>query len=87
MNTLIKLTILSLLALNVTASFAQQSQKVVEQGIAIEYAADAQASGAKVRAGEDVNIKFKVTDTNTGTPVKGLNLFAAHQSGCSDRHT
>src|SRR5215470_14328726 len=72
MNTLIKLTILSLLALNPIASFAQQ--KMVEQGIAIEFAAD--PSGAKVKAGEDVNIKFKVTDTNTGTPVKGLGLSA-----------
>jgi YVTN family beta-propeller protein len=61
------------------ASFAQQPappQKVVEQGIAIEFAADPQTSGAKLKAGEDVNIKFKVTDTNTGTPVKGLNLSA-----------
>src|ERR1700752_29400 len=61
------------------ASFAQQPaqpQKVVEQGIAIEFAAEPQTSGAKLKAGEDVNIKFKVTDTNTGTPVKGLNLSA-----------
>jgi YVTN family beta-propeller protein len=61
------------------ASFAQQpapSQKVVEQGIAIEFAANPQTSGAKLRAGEDVNIKFKITDTNTGTPVKGLGLSA-----------
>ncbi len=61
------------------ASFAQQPaqpQKVVEQGIAIEFAADPQTSGAKLKAGEDVNIRFKVTDTNTGTPVKGLNLSA-----------
>jgi YVTN family beta-propeller protein len=76
MNTLIKLTIFSLLVLNATASFAQQSQKLVEQGIAIEFAADPSASGAKAKAGEDVNIKFKVTDTNTGTPVKGLGLSA-----------
>jgi YVTN family beta-propeller protein len=76
MNTLIKLTILSLLALTATASFAQQSQKVVEQGIAIEFAVDPQNPKAKLKAGEDANIKFKVTDTNTGTPVKGLNLSA-----------
>jgi len=79
MNTLIKLTVLSLLVLNAAASFAQQPaqpQKLVEQGIAIEFAADPQTSGAKLRAGEDVNIKFKVTDTNTGTPVKGLGLSA-----------
>ncbi len=53
-----------------------QPQKIVEQGIAIEFAADPLTPDAKLRAGEDVNIKFKVTDTNTGTPVKGLNLSA-----------
>lgn len=71
-------TIFILLLSSAAASFAQQPvqpQKVVEQGIAIEFAADPQTSGAKLRAGEDVNIKFKVTDT-TGTPVKGLNLSA-----------
>ncbi|HKU74116.1 MAG TPA: cytochrome D1 domain-containing protein [Pyrinomonadaceae bacterium] len=75
-----RLTFLILLILSsAAASFAQpapQPQKLVEQGIAIEFAADPQTSGAKLRAGEDVNIKFKVTDTNTGTPVKGLNLSA-----------
>src|SRR5690348_562213 len=79
MNTLIKLTVLLLLFSSAAASFAQQpsqSQKVVDQGIAIEFAAAPQTSGAKVKAGEDVNIKFKVTDTNTGTPVKGLGLSA-----------
>ena len=29
-----------------------------------------------IRAAEDVNVKFKVTDTTTGTPVKGLGLSA-----------
>ena len=70
------IAILSLLLVNVTAVFAQQSQKLVEQGIAIEYTAEPQTPNAKLRAGEDVNIKFKVTDTTTGTPVKGLNLSA-----------
>lgn len=73
------ITIFLLILSSAAASFAQQPQqpqKVVEQGIAIEFAADPSTSGAKLRAGEDVNIKFKVTDTNTGTPVKGLNLSA-----------
>ncbi|HEV8430195.1 MAG TPA: YncE family protein [Pyrinomonadaceae bacterium] len=73
------ITIFLLLFSSAAASFAQQPaqpQKIVEQGIAIEFAADPQTSGAKLRAGEDVNIKFKVTDTNTGTPVKGLALSA-----------
>jgi YVTN family beta-propeller protein len=52
-------------------------QKVVQQGIAIEFTVDPSAKdGTKVRAGEDTNIEFKVTDTTSGTPVKGLNLSA-----------
>lgn len=52
-------------------------QKIVEQGIAIEFTADPLAPNAKtIRAAEDVNVKFKVTDTTTGTPVKGLGLSA-----------
>jgi len=71
------IAIFTLLLINVAAAFAQQpTQKVVEQGIAIEYSAEPQTPNAKLRAGEDVNIKFKVTDTTTGTPVKGLNLSA-----------
>ncbi|HEX3253962.1 MAG TPA: YncE family protein [Pyrinomonadaceae bacterium] len=54
-----------------------RSQKVVQQGIAIEFTVDPSAKDVtKIRAGEDTNIKFKVTDTTTGTPVKGLNLSA-----------
>lgn len=70
------IAILSLILINAAAAFAQQSQKIVEQGIAVEYSAEPQNPNAKLRAGEDVNIKFKVTDTTTGTPVKGLNLSA-----------
>jgi YVTN family beta-propeller protein len=54
-----------------------QTQKIVEQGIAIEFTAEPLAQNAKsIRAAEDVNVKFKVTDTTTGTPVKGLGLSA-----------
>jgi YVTN family beta-propeller protein len=77
------IAIFSLLLINVTAAFAQQSQKLVEQGIAIEYSAEPQTPNAKLRAGEDVNIKFKVTDTTTGTPVKGLSLSAWLSLGAS----
>src|SRR5215208_4906978 len=53
------------------------SQKLVEQGIAIEFTVDPQTPNAnKVKAAEDANIKFKITDTTTGTPVKGLNVSA-----------
>ena len=54
-----------------------QTQKIVEQGIAIEFTAESLVQNAKsIRAAEDVNVKFKVTDTTTGTPVKGLGLSA-----------
>ena len=53
------------------------TQKIVEQGIAIEFTADPVAKNAtSIKAGEDVDVKFKVTDTTTGTPVKGLGLSA-----------
>src|SRR5687768_2428385 len=42
-------------------------QKIVEQGIAIELTVDPNAKNATtVTAGEDANVKFKVTDTTTG---------------------
>lgn len=72
-------TILSLLILNTAAVFAQQTvqqQKLVEQGIAIEFAVDSPKPNTKIKAGKDANITFKATDTTTGTPVKGLNLSA-----------
>lgn len=76
MNTLMKLTLVSILILSAAVATFAQSQKLVEQGIAIEFAVDSPKANAKVRAGEDANIKFKVTDTTTGTPIKGLNLSA-----------
>jgi YVTN family beta-propeller protein len=63
------LSIAGLILLVVTVTQAQQ--KIVEQGIATE-----PLSAKTIRAAEDVNIKFKVTDTTTGTPVKGLGLSA-----------
>ena len=54
-----------------------QTQKIVEQGVAIEFSAEPLVQNAKsIRAAEDVNVRFKVTDTTTGTPVKGLGLSA-----------
>lgn len=55
----------------------QQSpaQKIVEQGIAVEFSVDPlKENSRKPRAGEDSIVKIKVTDTTTGTPLKGLNL-------------
>jgi DNA-binding beta-propeller fold protein YncE len=69
---------IALIFLIVTAAQAQdKKQKIVEQGIAIEFTADPLAQHATtIRAAEDVNVKFKITDTTTGTPVKGLGLSA-----------
>ena len=54
-----------------------QTQKIVEQGIAIEFTAEPLVQNVNsVRAADDINVRFKVTDTTTGTPVKGLGLSA-----------
>ncbi len=54
-----------------------QTQKIVEQGIAIEFTAEPLVQNVNsIRAAEDVNVRFTVTDTTTGTPVKGLGLSA-----------
>jgi YVTN family beta-propeller protein len=77
---LLLLAALLLLSTTVLAQDAKPPaapQKIVEQGIAIEFTADPLAPKATtIKAAEDVNIKFKVTDTTTGTPVKGLGLSA-----------
>lgn len=54
-----------------------QTQKIVEQGIAIEFTAEPLVQNVNsIRAAEDVNVRFTVTDTTSGTPVKGLGLSA-----------
>jgi YVTN family beta-propeller protein len=59
------------------AKSTTQTQKIVEQGVAIEFTAEPMVQNAKsIRAAEDVNVTFKVTDKTTGTPVKGLGLSA-----------
>jgi YVTN family beta-propeller protein len=64
------------------------TQRIVEQGIAIEFTIDPNAAKLpKVRAGEDANVKFKVTDTTTGTPVKGLNISAWISLRAGDKAT
>src|SRR5690242_2090972 len=54
-----------------------QTQKIVEQGVAIEFTAEPLVQNVNsVRAADDINVRFKVTDTTTGTPVRGLGLSA-----------
>jgi cytochrome oxidase Cu insertion factor (SCO1/SenC/PrrC family)/DNA-binding beta-propeller fold protein YncE len=65
-----------------------QTQKVVEQGVAIEFTAEPLVQNVNsIRAAEDVNVRFKVTDTTTGTPVKGLGLSAWISSREGDKTT
>jgi DNA-binding beta-propeller fold protein YncE len=80
---LISLAVLFLFAVAIQA---QETQKIVEQGIAIEFTVEPLAKQAKtIRAAEDVNVKFKVTDTTTGTPVKGLGLSAWISKGTNEK--
>jgi YVTN family beta-propeller protein len=65
-----------------------QTQKIVEQGVAIEFTAEPLVQNVNsIRAAEDVNVRFKVTDTTTGTPVKGLGLSAWISSREGDKTT
>lgn len=72
------ISLIGVIVLVATAAQAQNTkQRIVEQGIAIEFTADPLAKNATtIRAAEDVNVTFRVTDTTTGTPVKGLGLSA-----------
>src|SRR5690349_19658966 len=86
----IQITIFLLLLLSAVAALAQEPakavtkdqppnspQKHVDQGSAIEFIGDGQApNAARPKAAEDTNLKFKISDTTTGTPVKGLSLSA-----------
>lgn len=61
-------------------------QKIVEQGIAIEFTVEPAAPNATtIKAAQDVNVKFKVTDTTTGTAVKGLGLSAWISKGLDEK--
>jgi YVTN family beta-propeller protein len=86
----LQITIFLLLLFSAVAIFAQEPakttkreqpaiwpQKFVEQGIAIEFTVAPQTPHASApKAAEDAKMEFKITDTTTGTPVKGLNLSA-----------
>lgn len=78
--------VLLLLTVIVNGQAPAKPQKIVEQGIAIEFTVEPLAQNANtIRAAEDVNVKFKVTDTTTGTPVKGLGLSAWISKGPSEK--
>ncbi|HEV2762906.1 MAG TPA: cytochrome D1 domain-containing protein [Pyrinomonadaceae bacterium] len=50
-------------------------QKIVREGIAVEFQAEPAGSGKSgLMEAEEAVVRFKVTDTATGTPVTGLNI-------------
>jgi YVTN family beta-propeller protein len=67
------LILASLLActLGVTVS-AQQPQKIVKDGIEIEFTAEPPVSKAGIVAGEDAVFRFKIRDTTSKTPLSGV---------------
>jgi YVTN family beta-propeller protein len=79
---------------------ASGPQKIVREGIAVEFNLSPVAAGrkekpAELMEGADASVAFKVTDTTTGTPVTGLNLSAwmslresgatSDEKACKDR--
>ena len=46
--------------------------RVVEEGIAVEFAIEGTASHGHARSGDDVRFRFRVSDTASGSPLQGL---------------
>ena len=58
-----------------TTSPPARQQRIVEQGIAVEFTIEPQKEKSpNPKAGDDALVTFKITDTTSGTPVKGLSL-------------
>src|SRR6185503_18785364 len=54
------------------AGNAQTSQKLVQDGIEIEFTAEPPSHKAELLAGEDTVFRFKIRDTTSKTPVSGV---------------
>ena len=50
---------------------AQEPQKIVKDGIEIEFTAEPPVSKAGIIAGEDAVFRFKIRDTTSKTPLSG----------------
>ena len=70
MMRLLTLTALLVCAFCLTAR-AQTQQKIVKDGIEIEFTAEPPASKAGIIAGEDAVFRFKIRDTTSKTPLSG----------------
>ena len=68
---LLTLTTLVVCAICLTAR-AQTPQKIVKDGIEIEFTAEAPTSKSGLIAGEDAVFRFKIRDTTSKTPLSGV---------------
>jgi len=68
---LLTLTTLVVCAICLTAR-AQAPQKIVKDGIEIEFTAEAPTSKSGLIAGEDAVFRFKIRDTTSKTPLSGV---------------
>ena len=74
-----RLLILLVCTLGVAVS-AQTPQKIVKDGIEIEFTAEAPTSKSGLTAGEDAVFRFKIRDTTSKTPLSGARPCAP---GCA----
>ena len=63
--------IICALAVNLTAARAQTPQKIVKEGVEIEFTVEPQMS-KHLMAGKDAVFRFKIRDTATKTPLSGV---------------
>ena len=66
---------LAVMCVAASLSYAQTAPlptRVVEEGIAVEFATEGTMSRGQARAGDDVRFRFRVSDTASGDPLQGL---------------
>jgi YVTN family beta-propeller protein len=51
---------------------APSPARVVEEGIAVEFVTEGTVSHGEARSGDDVRFRFRVSDTASGSPLRGL---------------
>src|SRR3954453_4453982 len=67
-----RLLILSTLIVFAVTANGQTAQKLVQDGIEIEFTAAAPSHKSELIAGEDTVFRFKIRDTTSKTPVSGV---------------
>jgi hypothetical protein len=78
---------LAVMCVAMSSSFAQSvpsPTRIVEEGIAVEFATEGTVSQGQARSGDDVRFRFRVSDTASGNPLQGLKPAAwldLHRAG------